>query len=94
MTHDQIAQLQTPQLLSDTIRTSCGAQNVALSGPNKPADRWQHRHLNMRCGTCMWWSAKSPDLGRCRRHAPTLSGFPAVFRDDWCGDHKIDELKV
>jgi len=34
------------------------------------------------------------DLGRCRRHAPTLSGWPAVFVNDWCGDHKIDEEKL
>jgi len=33
-------------------------------------------------------------LGRCRRHAPTMSGFPAVFAQDWCGDHKLDEGKV
>jgi hypothetical protein len=33
-------------------------------------------------------------LGRCRRHAPTMSGFPAVFDSDWCGDHKLDENKL
>jgi hypothetical protein len=33
-------------------------------------------------------------LGRCRRHAPTLSGWPAVFDVDWCGDHKLDETKL
>lgn len=33
------------------------------------------------------------DLGRCRRHAPTMNGFPAVFVNDWCGDHKLDENK-
>ena len=33
-------------------------------------------------------------LGRCRRHAPTMSGFPAVFETDWCGDHKLDENKL
>jgi hypothetical protein len=33
-------------------------------------------------------------LGRCRRHAPTMNGFPAVWTDDWCGDHKLDETKV
>lgn len=31
------------------------------------------------------------DLGRCRRHAPTMSGYPAVFVNDWCGDHKLNE---
>jgi hypothetical protein len=30
-------------------------------------------------------------FGRCRRHAPTMSGFPATFGSDWCGDHKLDE---
>lgn len=33
-------------------------------------------------------------LGRCRRHAPTMNGFPAVFEEDWCGDHKLDENKI
>jgi hypothetical protein len=33
-------------------------------------------------------------LGRCRRHAPTMNGYPAVFEDDWCGDHKLDENKI
>jgi len=32
-------------------------------------------------------------IGRCRRHAPTMTGYPVVFEDDWCGDHKIDENK-
>ena len=33
-------------------------------------------------------------LGRCRRHAPTMNGYPAVFKNDWCGDHKLDENKL
>lgn len=33
-------------------------------------------------------------VGRCRRHAPTMHDFPAVFETDWCGDHKIDETKL
>jgi len=33
-------------------------------------------------------------LGRCRRRAPTMNGFPAVFETDWCGDHKLDEGKI
>ena len=33
-------------------------------------------------------------LGRCRRHAPTMNGYPAVFASDWCGDHKLDEAKL
>lgn len=35
-----------------------------------------------------------PMLGRCRRYAPTMGGWPAVFDTDWCGNHKLDENKV
>ncbi len=34
------------------------------------------------------------NLGRCRRHSPTLGGYPVVFTTDWCGDHKLDETKA
>ena len=34
------------------------------------------------------------DLGHCRRNAPTMSGYPAVFKSDWCGQHKLDENKL
>jgi len=62
-------------------------------------DPWKHRSKGMRCETCMWFvlkveSKKKDILGRCRRHAPTMSGYPAVFLDDWCGDHKLDENKI
>ena len=30
-------------------------------------------------------------IGRCRRHAPTMNGYPVVFVKDWCGDHKLNE---
>jgi len=39
-------------------------------------------------------NAPRPPLGRCRRHAPTLGGWPAVYSPDWCGDHKLDENKL
>lgn len=48
----------------------------------------------------MWFVKKAKvdgsdsNLGRCRKHAPTMSGYPAVFINDWCGDHKIDEEKL
>lgn len=62
-------------------------------------DNWQHRSENMRCRTCMHFVEKpssfnptaAPTLGRCRRHAPTMEGWPVVFVKDWCGDHKLDE---
>lgn len=69
------------------------------------ADPWKHRSQGMRCKSCMWFVPKEPppatqmhpgqfDLGRCRKHAPTMGGFPVVFVNDWCGDHRIDENKV
>lgn len=63
-------------------------------------DPWKHRASGMRCGTCMWFAGKvradgeQGSLGRCRRHAPTMNGYPAVFLTDWCGDHKLDENKM
>jgi len=65
-------------------------------------DNWRHRSKNMRCGTGMWFKEKMTDavqrndhvIGRCRRHAPTMAGFPVVWSDDWCGDHKLDETKI
>lgn len=66
-------------------------------------DNWKHRSSGMKCASCMWYVRKEAmpatgkleepqiDFGRCRRHAPIMSGFPAVFGSDWCGDHKLDE---
>jgi len=50
----------------------------------------------MRCKSCMWFVPKAgsdgiTNVGRCRRHAPTMSGYPVVFVNDWCGDHKLNE---
>lgn len=63
-------------------------------------DPWKHRSQGMICASCMWFVPKKrkpfkpQNLGRCRRHAPRLEGFPAVFKTDWCGDHKLDEDKL
>ena len=69
-----------------------------------PADPWKGRSKGMRCTTCIWFVPKfnegpvHPDnhkiVGRCRRHAPTMGGYPVVFATDWCGDHRLDENKV
>jgi hypothetical protein len=76
-------------------------RNAVLDAPpSEPgADPWAHRSAKMKCSTCMWYAPKvTPEgvsvLGRCRRHAPTMNGFPAVFVTDWCGDHKLDEKMV
>lgn len=64
-------------------------------------DPWKHRSEGMCCKTCMWNVQKVGEhlekpnkIGRCRKHAPTMGGYPVVFENDWCGDHKLDENKV
>lgn len=70
-------------------------------------DNWANRSEAMKCRTCMSFVEKKKipvpgqetpliyrAIGRCRRHAPTMGGFPVVFSDDFCGDHKLDENKV
>jgi Pyruvate/2-oxoacid:ferredoxin oxidoreductase delta subunit len=63
-------------------------------------DPWIHRSKNMLCRTCMYYCPKAIEnqvdtmVGRCRRHAPTMSGYPVVMPNDWCGDHKLNELTM
>lgn len=65
-------------------------------------DPWKHRSKSMNCYTCMWYTEKAKDedskntapIGHCRRHAPTMNGYPVVFETDWCGDHKLNENAV
>ena len=58
----------------------------------KPKDLWgTYTHL-LCCKTCFYYVQKTDKLGRCRRHAPTMDGYPVVFPTDWCGDHKLVRL--
>lgn len=63
-------------------------------------DPWKHRTEGMKCRTCMWFAHKvsveqdRKPIGRCRRHAPMMNGYPVVFATDWCGDHKLNENAV
>ena len=58
-------------------------------------DNWKHKSSGMLCNTCMYFVAKGLMGGRCRRHAPTLEGWPVMFKTDWCGDHKLQpDIKV
>lgn len=62
-------------------------------------DPWKHRSEGMKCSTCMWYVAKNgpangQEIGRCRRRAPTMGGYPVVFPVDWCGDHKLSEVRT
>ena len=62
-------------------------------------DPWKHRSKGMCCKTCMWYVGKqkaegnqsTSPIGRCRKRAPCMNGYPVVFETDWCGDHKLDE---
>ncbi len=72
------------------------AQGAIVGG-----DPWVNRTSGMRCKTCIWFVPKTTQLlgdlseiGRCRRHAPTMGGYPVVYMTDWCGDHRLDENKV
>ena len=53
---------------------------------DRPEERTQAENLDI--------LSHPPLFGRCRRHAPTMAGYPAVFENDWCGDHKLDENKI
>lgn len=65
-----------------------------MTEDNLKDDPWAHRSAGMRCRSCMWFIEKSSAIGRCRRHAPVMSGFPVVYPTDWCGDHRVDETKI
>lgn len=66
-------------------------------------DNWSNRKEDMVCFTCVFYVPKEikkhkktciSELGRCRASQPTMKGFPAVFENDWCGNHKLDENKI
>ena len=60
-----------------------------------PNDPWANRAGEMKCRTCMWFVVKGGGiLGRCRKSAPTMTGYPATYETDWCGQHKLDENKI
>jgi hypothetical protein len=69
---------------------------VGLKTEEQVRDPWANRSEGMCCATCMWFVQKgqSRGFGRCRRHSPTMTGYPAVFSTDWCGDHKLDETVI
>jgi len=76
----------------EILKRELGRHKLNLSEPEE--DNWIHRSANMRCGSCMSFVKKEgriPGLGRCRRKAPTLGGWPVIFESDWCGDHKLNE---
>lgn len=88
----RLDEMAPKQLVPGSVEDEC-------CEPAPARDNWSGRKQRMRCKTCMWFALKKAvtfgkPLGRCRRLAPTMGGFPVVYMDDWCGDHKIDEEKV
>jgi len=61
-----------------------------LKRTETPKDKWDMTSYS--CESCRFYVPKDEFIGRCRRHAPTLDGYPVVFpRADFCGDHKIGQ---
>ena len=94
---DAIRKSNCPQLYEFGERLMKGEFEMDESPKEDP---WVHRSSGMKCGSCMWFILKqalSPipnRIGRCRRHAPTMNGYPVCYENDGCGDHKLDETKV
>jgi len=61
---------------------------------NKQVDNWVNRTEGMVCQTCARYVEKVKGFGRCRRRAPTMDGWPPVFHDDYCWEHKLDEAEA
>jgi hypothetical protein len=52
-------------------------------------DKWDEI-AGFYCLTCAYYAPKNETIGRCRRNAPTMAGYPVVYAiDDWCGEHKL-----
>jgi len=67
-----------------------GIVGHAMAKDTDTKDKWD-QITGYCCGSCRYFSPKvNSEVGRCRRHAPTMQGYPVVYAvDDWCGDHKI-----
>ena len=62
---------------------------VMTESPERtPPDLWNKESTHtFACVTCMHYLNY-----RCRRHAPKVQeGWPAVYPNDYCGDHKMDK---
>jgi len=89
------------QVNPGTVENVCNNDNKK-SEKEFNRDPWKHRSEAMSCRKCMYYVQKNTvpgarryvEIGRCRRNAPSIKGYPAVFPTDWCGEHKIDEEKL
>jgi len=100
---------EQPNLYREVSEAAIEAHNAKVAQQvtqqaKQLADPWVHRSSGMRCKTCIWFVKKEPtnhlshpgqhEVGRCRRHAPSMGGYPVVYMTDWCGDHRLDENKL
>lgn len=88
-------QTQQAAVAADKITKGRGPNPMpaGVDAPTKKAvsDNWVGRSAGRVCKTCIHFAPKAGSIGRCRRNAPTMSGFPVVYTTDWCGEHKLNE---
>ena len=47
------------------------------------------------CKNCRWFLRKQDTpVGRCRKYASIMDGFPGVMEDDWCGDFRLEHREA
>ena len=88
--------------LENAFNINPGIENENKNYPEPPTkkDPWADRAGGMKCKTCVFYVVKassselSIEIGRCRRNAPTMKGYPVVYPTDWCGEHRMDEEKL
>ena len=68
--------------------------HLAAAWAGQPMMEADMAALDLKPGKIELKPEQGPTLGRCRRYAPTMNGWPAVFSTDWCGNHKMDENKI
>lgn len=67
-----------------------GGPEGAATVPGVSSDNWPTHGQTHTCRYCQYFVPKVNEVvGRCRRHAPTMAGFPVVYPTDTCGDHKL-----
>ncbi len=102
----QYREMSRDEMMISNAKQAAMAEQRRIDGTvaKQAADPWVNRSSGMRCRTCIWFVSKEPqaltvtvkshEVGRCRRHAPTMGGYPVVYMTDWCGDHRLDENKI
>jgi hypothetical protein len=100
----QYREVSRDELMAKQEALKTEQRRIDATVAKQAADPWVHRSSGMRCRTCIWFVSKEPqaltvtvkshEVGRCRRHAPTMGGYPVVYMTDWCGDHRLDENKI